>query len=32
MDSLRVTADALENTVAEEYWKYPTYGDLLFRI
>jgi len=32
MSLLRADADALEGLVAGEYWPYPTYGDLLFRI
>ena len=32
MDKLRETADKLEETVAEEYWPYPTYTELLFHV
>ena len=32
MALVRAGADALETLVASEYWPYPTYGDLLFRI
>ena len=32
MADLRVTADEIEANVAEKYWPYPTYCDLLFRI
>ncbi|HBL40251.1 MAG TPA: glutamine synthetase type III [Ruminococcaceae bacterium] len=32
MEQLRVTADKLEEMVAEEYWPYPTYNELLFRV
>ena len=32
MQQLRVVADELEMLVAEEYWPFPTYGDLLFKI
>ncbi len=32
MEKLRVTADKLEETVAEEYWPYPTYNELLFHV
>ena len=32
MERLRITADKLEETVAEEYWPYPTYNELLFHV
>ncbi len=32
MDELRKPSDELELLVAKEYWPFPTYGDLLFRI
>lgn len=32
MQALRILCDALEETVAEEYWPFPTYCDLLFRV
>ncbi len=32
MLNLRCTADQLETLVAEEYWPFPTYGDLLFGV
>ncbi len=32
MEKLRETADKLEETVAEEYWPYPTYNELLFHV
>ena len=32
MARVRECADALEGLIASEYWPYPTYGDLLFRI
>ncbi len=32
MEQLRTTADKLEEIVSEEYWPYPTYNELLFRI
>jgi len=32
MQNLRCTADQLETLVAEEYWPFPTYGDLLFGV
>ena len=32
MQELRTVCDALETIVAEEYWPYPTYGDLLFSV
>ena len=32
MHELRAVADELETLVAEEYWPFPTYGDLLFKI
>ena len=32
MAALRAPADEAENLVAEEYWPYPTYGDLLFGV
>lgn len=31
MQALRCTADQLETLVAEEYWPFPTYGQLAFR-
>ena len=30
MDSLRESADILEQMTAKSYWPYPTYADLLF--
>lgn len=32
MQALRQTCDALEVVVAEDFWPFPTYGDLLFRV
>ena len=32
MQELRAVADELETLVGEEYWPFPTYGDLLFKI
>ena len=32
MLNLRCTADQLETLVAEEYWPFPTYGELLFAV
>ncbi len=32
MQELRAVADELEILVGEEYWPFPTYGDLLFKI
>ena len=32
MSALRAVADELENTVAAEYWPFPTYRDLLFSV
>ena len=32
MNSLRAVADEAETLVAEKYWPYPTYGDLLFGV
>ena len=32
MLNLRCTADQLETLVAEEYWPFPTYGDILFSV
>ncbi len=32
MDRLRKVADTLETMVAKEYWPFPTYTDLLYRI
>ena len=32
MDALRAPADAAEAITAEKYWKYPTYGKLLFGV
>ena len=31
MKELRAVADELETLVAEDYWPFPTYGDLLFK-
>ena len=31
MQELRAVADELETLVAEDYWPFPTYGDLLFK-
>ena len=31
MQALRAVADELETLVAEDYWPFPTYGDLLFK-
>lgn len=32
MQALRQPCDALEEIVAEDFWPFPTYGDLLFRV
>ena len=32
MDGLRETADMLETIVAKDYWPFPTYTDLLYKI
>lgn len=32
MQELRVVADEIETLVGENYWPYPTYGDLLFGV
>ncbi|MEL7622480.1 MAG: glutamine synthetase III [Clostridiales bacterium] len=32
MQELRATADCLETLVGEEYWPFPTYGELLFSV
>ena len=32
MNDVREVADKLETIVGSEYWPFPTYGDLLFRI
>lgn len=32
MEVLRSSADQLEERVAEEYWPFPVYGDLLYRV
>ncbi|MBO5136976.1 MAG: glutamine synthetase III [Spirochaetaceae bacterium] len=32
MQELRTVADTLELKVADSYWPFPTYGDLLFRV
>ena len=32
MQQLRAVADELETMVGENYWPFPTYGDLLFKI
>ncbi|AEE15845.1 glutamine synthetase III [Treponema brennaborense] len=32
MTELRAVADELETLVGEDYWPFPTYGDLLFRV
>ncbi len=32
MNSLRTVADKLETIVAEKYWPYPTYSELLFNV
>ena len=32
MQSLRAVADELETIVGEEYWPFPTYGELLFNV
>ena len=30
MEDLRVDCDLLETFVAKEFWKFPTYGDILY--
>ncbi len=30
MEDLRVDCDQLETYVAKEFWKFPTYGDILY--
>ncbi len=32
MNALRATVDQMEENVSSEYWPYPTYADLMFRI
>jgi len=32
MQELRVVCDKLETIVADEFWPFPTYSDLLFRV
>ena len=32
MNALRETADELETIVERDYWPFPTYSDLLFRV
>ena len=32
MDNIRHITDEAETIVAREYWPYPTYGDILFKI
>ena len=32
MDNIRNITDEAETIVAREYWPYPTYGDILFKI
>jgi glutamine synthetase len=32
MDAVRARADALEKLVAKDYWPFPGYEELLFRI
>ena len=32
MDALRAVCDEAETLTAEEYWPFPTYGDLLFKV
>ncbi|MDR1736797.1 MAG: glutamine synthetase III [Oscillospiraceae bacterium] len=32
MRAVRASADALETLVAREYWPFPTYGDILYRV
>ncbi len=32
MEKLRTAADELETLVASDYWRFPTYGDLLFGV
>ena len=32
MEKLRAAADELETLVASDYWRFPTYGDLLFGV
>ena len=32
MDNIRYITDEAETIVSREYWPYPTYGDILFKI
>ena len=32
MENLRATVDALEVCVGREYWPYPSYADMIFRV
>ena len=32
MEALRTTVDAMEENVSSDYWPYPTYADLMFRV
>jgi glutamine synthetase len=32
MQELRTAVDGMETLMAEKYWPYPTYGDILFRV
>ena len=32
MDNIRNISDEAETIVSREYWPYPTYGDILFKI
>ena len=32
MEALRVSVDAMESVTSEEYWPYPSYGELLFGV
>ena len=32
MSELRESVDAMENLVSSDYWPYPTYGDMLFKL
>ncbi len=32
MNALRATVDAMEENVSGDYWPYPTYADLMFRV
>ena len=32
MDNIRHIADEAETVVSRDYWPYPTYGDILFKI